>query len=424
MRSVVTLVVCCLSAAPAFGADCTADAAYRGATVITRGGSYTGNWESTDPAVPALQIQTTEPVTILHSRLRGPGDLVLATHTRSNVTVRESCFAGTYPTRPGTGRGRAIALRQPANVVIEHNTFESTGGYMQGWTTAGATVAIWGYAGDFTTDNSVKVRFNRFRNIDMRFSDGAGGYLTDRTSQWSIGISLWEVRDVPGIEVSWNEFIHEPFKGSIGDTININDTRGTPDSPALIHDNYVQGGWDSDPRKGSEFSYFGSAITTDGAYHTDPALTAAFIKIYENQAVGFGNLGISISIGHDIEMFHNRAISDGLLDDGTPAATRYSIGIQHMNWRRNPSHVFFNTSVHDNLAGVKTIRDGQWFRFDYHFDVPPTVNQRNERWFPTGTSAPTLADEQKEWLYWQEKLTRAQVRIGASPEPASSLRRD
>jgi hypothetical protein len=231
---------------------------------------------------------------------------------------------------------------------------------------------------------------------------------------WSVGINLLEVRDIPGIEVAWNEFIHEPFKGGIGDSININDTRGTPDSPALIHDNYIQGGWDSDPRRGNELSYSGSAITTDGAFRTDPRLTTAFIKIYENQAVGFGNLGISTSLGHDIEMFHNRAVSDGRLDDGTPAATRYSIGIQHMNWRDNPSDVFFNTSVHDNLSGVRRILDGQETRFDYWFQVPPTEAARNERWFPTGPSAPTLADEQEEWDYWTAKLTRANVIIGAS----------
>ena len=123
MRLALILVVCCLAATPAFGADYAADAAYRGPTVITRGGSYTGNWESTDPAVPALQIQTTEPVTILHSRLRGPGDLLLGWQAGSNVTVKESCFAGTYPNRPGTGRGRAVAFRNPANLVVEHNTF-------------------------------------------------------------------------------------------------------------------------------------------------------------------------------------------------------------------------------------------------------------------------------------------------------------
>jgi hypothetical protein len=166
---------------PAGAADCKADVSFSAPAVITRGGTYTANWESTDPAVPALQIQTTDPVTIVHSRLRGPGDLLVATVRRSNVTVKESCFTGTYPTRAGTGRGRAAAFRDAANVVVEHNTFESTGGYQQGWTTFGITVLVWGYGGDFTTENSVKVRFNRFHNIDMRFSDGAGGYLTDRT---------------------------------------------------------------------------------------------------------------------------------------------------------------------------------------------------------------------------------------------------
>ena len=402
---------------PAAAADCISSTPFSGPIVITRGGTYTGNWQSVNPAVPVVRIHTIEPVTIIYSQLRGPGDLIVAPpgSPRSNVTVKESCFFGTYPMSPGTGKGHAIFLYEAVNVLIEHNNFESTGGYHQGYTTGGSAVLIWKYLGDSTPDNTIKVRYNRFHNLDARFSDGLGGYLTDRTCQWSVGINLLQVFNVPGIEVAWNQIIHEPYQGCIGDSININDARGTPTSPALIHDNYVQGGWDADPRRGTDFSYFGSAITTDGAVQTDPALTTAFIKIYDNQAVGFGNLGIAISSGHNVEMYNNRAVSDGMLPDGTPAATNYSIGIQHINWRNNPPSTFHSTSVHDNYSGVRRMRNGVWERMDYFFGVPPTVEFNNARWTPTTTSAPTAADEVSELLRWQDKLTTNIVTIGVHP---------
>jgi hypothetical protein len=158
VRSILAAVLAILVIAiPAVAADCTAEATFSAPSVITRGGQYTANWESTDPTIPALQIHTTEPVSIVHSRFRGPGDLLVANLRGSNVTVRESCFTGTYPTRAGTGRGRAAAFRDPANIIVENNTFESTGGYQQGWTTFGTTVLVWGYGGNFTSENSVKI---------------------------------------------------------------------------------------------------------------------------------------------------------------------------------------------------------------------------------------------------------------------------
>ncbi len=58
--------------------DCVSGATFTGPITITSGGTYTGNWQRVDPATPVVQIVTTQPVTIVNSRLRGPGDLVLS----------------------------------------------------------------------------------------------------------------------------------------------------------------------------------------------------------------------------------------------------------------------------------------------------------------------------------------------------------
>src|SRR5688572_12649468 len=44
--------------------------------VITKGGIYSGNWESLDSEVPAVEVRTSEPVIITNSNIRSAGYLV------------------------------------------------------------------------------------------------------------------------------------------------------------------------------------------------------------------------------------------------------------------------------------------------------------------------------------------------------------
>ena len=415
--------------------DCASGAAFTGPIRITSGGTYTGNWQSPDRTTPVVQIFTTQPVTIVNSRLRGPGDL-LTGGPGTNVTVQESCFVGTFPAPRGTYKGRAIALWRAANVRIEHNDFDSTGGYELGTDFSrpygGATILVLEHLGDGTANSTIKIRYNRFHNLDGRFSDGLGGYLATAVSGYSIGIHTANIFGLPGMEIAWNQIINEPYQSGSGDSINILDTSGTAVSPMQVHDNYIQGGWDADPANGDGLLYFGAAITTDGIYQTDPRLTVGFLKIHDNQAVGFGNVGMSISIGHDVEMYNNRAVSSGQLSNGTSSATSWATGFQHMNgWRNNPPSSFFNNSVHDNVSGVRKQRRGSWEREDYRFELPPAVNSNNASFAPASPAAPTRADEANEFVLWTNKLTAQGIRVGSqlvsdasvtitdSPDPAA-----
>jgi hypothetical protein len=51
-----------------------AQSPFAGPIVITRGGTYRGNWESTDPATYAVRVTTSEPVLIEKSRIRSSGN--------------------------------------------------------------------------------------------------------------------------------------------------------------------------------------------------------------------------------------------------------------------------------------------------------------------------------------------------------------
>jgi len=388
--------------------NCDSGIKFDGPIRIESGGVYTGNWQSTDATIPAVMIVTDQPVTIVNSRAKGPGDLINASVGPSggiNLTVQQSCFVGTNPNVYGQGKGTPIHVYKAISVLVDHCDFEAGGNY-----------GIWvqEYVGDHTANNTIRILNNRIHNVDGRFSDGKDGYLTTQSSQYSHGIILSNVHGVTGIEIAWNQIINEPYQCGVGDSINIFDASGTEASPMQIHDNYIQGGWDSDPANGDGLAYFGSAFTTDGLFQTDPNLTTSFLKIHDNQAVGFGNLGMSISLGHDNEMYSNRVVSSGQLAAGTNSSTSYAIGIQHIDYRDNPPGVFGNNSIHDNLSGLRRQRNGTWERFDYWFGVPPIVDANNAQWQPATAEAPTFADEASEWLAWKGKLSRQGISIGSA----------
>src|SRR5947209_9136458 len=71
--------------------DRTVPVVYSGPVTITAGGTYTGNWESHDPSVPAVTIATAQPVVLQGCNIRSRGTLVSGTATHVKVTIRD-CF--------------------------------------------------------------------------------------------------------------------------------------------------------------------------------------------------------------------------------------------------------------------------------------------------------------------------------------------
>ena len=386
---------------------CGPGTVFSGPIQIGTGGTYTGNWESTAPSAPAVFIYTTDPVTIVNSCLRGPGELI-STGVGSNVTVKQSSFVGTNPNVAGMAKGSPIHAFQPANLIVENCDFEG-GGFFGIW--------VQQYSGNRTPNNTIKILKNRIHNVDGRFSNGQGGYLTNQNGACH-GIALGDVHGVPGIEIAWNQIINEPYQsGGEIDLINIYESSGTQGSPMQIHDNYLQGEYAADPANANALGLTGSAFTTDGSAQTDPNLTTSFLKIHHNQAVSTGSAGIGIAIGHDIEMNDNRVVSSGQLSDGTNITVTYAAGMAHWNWRYPPPAPlppnFGNNSVHDNVSGLRRMNNGVWERFDYYIPVPPATSFNNAQWSPASNAAPTLTDEANERLLWEEKLIKQSITVGS-----------
>ena len=61
-----------------------------------------------------------------------------------------------------------MKLSEPGTVVVENNTISGSGG-----------VLIVGNGAMTTVVTSVRIRYNKLRNIDGRKSDGAGGYVDE-----------------------------------------------------------------------------------------------------------------------------------------------------------------------------------------------------------------------------------------------------
>ena len=394
--------------------QCDTGIVFSGPIVITSGGVYSGNWQSTDPSVDAVAIKTAEPVTIINSRVKGPGNLIhyglnttggpSAPISASSLTVQQSCFVGTNPNVAGQYKGSAVWAQNAARVLVESCDFESAGK---------VNIFVEGYVGNNTLNNSITILNNRISNVDGRPSDGNGGYLT--TNRYlAHAIQLADVHGVPGIEIAWNQIINQPYESAVDDSINMYDSSGTPAIPLLLHDNYIQGGYEPDPTTANEYNYGGEGIQMDGSYQTDPSLVTSFVKIYNNQTVSESRGGLSASVGHDIEFYSNRVVSSGQLADGTNYSLANGSGFSHQDYQNDPPPAFGNNSFHDNLAGMRLLQNGNWQRRDYYWSVPPAVDLNDLSWTPATGAAPTPTDEANELLLWNEKLIANGITVGSS----------
>jgi hypothetical protein len=383
---------------------CDAGITFSPPITISAGGTYSGNWQSTNPSIPAVTITATTPVTIINSRLKGPGDILTAMWN-NQVTIQNDCFVGTNPNVYGAGKGSPVRIQNPTVAIVEHNDFESTGGN---------GISIQEYWGNFNATNPVRVRYNRFRNIDGRYSNGADGYLTNVNGEYSHAVIFSLVKHVPGMEISWNQIINVAGQSQDTDSINVFSSSGVPASPLLVHDNYVQGQYAANPANPDGLSYSGTGIVTDDQEGiTDPANATSYVNIFSNQVVSIALAGISISAGNNNTSYGNRVVSSGQLADGTNISSVNAAGVGTNNYLKEPSGVYGNNSVHDNFSGVRRTRSSGWNRQDYYFGVPVTTFN-NASLQPATSTSPAVADEQAEFSRWSAKLFANGITVGST----------
>ena len=367
---------------------------YSGPIVITKGGTYSGNWESTQNK-SAVLIQTSEPVIIENANIRSRGNLISGFKNR--LTVRNTRGYALNPNVAGKAAGRAVNAEEVMSLRVENSYFEGTTG-----------IYARAFLGNAAGGDTIKILRNRFRNTDGRLSDGAGGY----TGQSSVvqAILFNNIKRLPNVEIAWNEIINEPGKSRTEENMNFYVSSGTPSSPFLIHDNYIQGAYSLAPL--TDTSYAGGGILLGDGKVTDP-LDSGYARVYDNQVVGTTNHGIAIAGGVDNRMYNNRVISSGLTPSGQrlPAANVGLYVWDPAGAGKLLPPTFASNRMENNVVGwTRVAADGK--------------TSNNPTWFPNcalnGTlclgnqnlGTVTLDMEKQEYTRWQSKVSSENVKVG------------
>ncbi len=374
---------------------------------ITQGGTYSGNWKSTNPNTAAVTISTTAPVTIDNSYVTGPADLIDDPIHSNNLTVKNVIGIGVNPNVTGQSYGVFVDAQNSVLLDVENCYFENVR----------YGVFLRGYAGNRNGSQTITILNNRGRNILGVESNGNNGTLAGETNwQWAHAIQLVSAYSVPGIKIAWNEIVNYPSQSLVNENINMFDSGGTSSSPALIHDNYVQGAYAYNP---AVDSYNGGGLITDGSASDTVQTASAFNNMYNNQVVGTVNQGVEIGTGHDNVAYNNRAISAGLLPNGTKIPAQ-NVGLMLYDIYGNIANgSMYNNNMYNNTVGwmcwaLRCAWDG--YRGDEWFPI-------NNSYYYTNQSIPanpiTLAMESAEYQTWLEKISSNGMVVG--PEASSSV---
>ena len=377
------------------------DIQWSGPIVITRGGTYSGNWQSNDPRTPAVTVSTTEPVIVENSHIRSVSGLIKAETSGSDLIVRNNVAVAANAAAKGQPNGIFLQAASPARLDVENNYIEN----------ASSGVVVHGYSGNRDGKQTIVIRANRVRNPSGLLSDGNGGYLPGEGSNHSVSrfIELDTVQAVPGMDVGWNEVVNYPGRSLVSDNIDVNRSSGTPNQPLEIHDTYIQGAY---PYRAAQDPYNGGGIKTEGGSSDSPRETAAFSSIHDNQVVGTVGYGIAFTAGHDNIASNNRVISSGLLADGTRIAAQ-GVGLaEEATGGANAS--VYNNTMRDNLVGWMCWKSScaqGGYRNDVFFPASPADYSTNSA---IATGEITFNTENNEYQLWLNKLSEAAVTVGPS----------
>jgi hypothetical protein len=361
---------------------------YSSPIVITKGGTYTGNWESRDTNVPAVLVKTKEPVIIENSNIRSAGNLI-HNLAGANLTVRNCRGYGLLPTVKGFPHGRFVRSRLPKNLVIVNNYFENTAG-----------IYVYEFTGDGSKGQTIKIMRNKARNINGKHRDG----VTFTRVQL---VQFNQVVRTGNVEIAWNEVINEPGKSAVEDNINMFNSNGVSGSPIRIHNNFIKGGYPVDPKSRP---YSGGGIITDGS--GTGMYACAYIHAYENVVVSTTNYGMGIAAGNNIQYYNNRVISSALFPDGTRIPAQYS-GIWLRNYYNKTSTDWYNNVNRNNVIG--------WVKFGT--TLPGQLPNRHDisrnacKNCPGNVHLPnpvTLKSEEKEHQDWLLRCANAKVTVGVT----------
>ncbi len=381
---------------------------WSGPVTITQGGTYSGNWKSTNPNTPAVTIATSAPVVIQNSYVTGPNNLISDPDYGNNLTVKNVVGIGVNPNVSGQTNGNFVDAQNPVQLDVENCYFENV------------RFGVWvrGYTGNRNGTQTVTILNNRGRNMLGTESNGNNGYLPGETYyQWAHAIQLVNVSGVPGIKIAWNEIINYPSQSLVNENISMDDSGGTSSSPAETHDNYVQGAYPYNP---AVDPYNGGGFITDGGGSDTVQTASAFNNVYNNQFVGTVNMGVAFVAGHDNAAYNNEAISSGLLPNGTKISAQNVGAIIYDDYGNIAHGTMYNNNMYGNTLGwmcwaSRCAYDG--YRADDYFPY-------NNSYYSTNTTIQanpiTLQMENSQYPTWLAKLNSNGMVVGPVTSPTTT----
>lgn len=287
---------------------------FDGPLTITTGGTYSGRWESQDPAVPAVTVKTAEPVILENCAVRGPGHLISARWVHTRLTVR-GCEG--QDTSDETA-GRFLAVEGAVALVVQNNVLHRTGGiYLNSMDTLAA-------------ENRLEITGNRAYDING-LKAGGKSYVQF--------LQLNHVRNQSGL-IAWNRVENRPGDSAVEDVINLFDTSGKPGAPISIHNNLIIGAYGTPPESG----YSGGGIMLgDG--------DGAELEAVGNTVIETSNYGVASAGGKNITIKGNTVLGLGRLPDGTILDANPDAGIYARNYSGSKTFDPKTINVVDNLVG-------------------------------------------------------------------------
>lgn len=352
------------------------DTAWQAPIMITKGGRYTGFFKSTDPSVPAIQINTGERVELYDFVADGNGEQIVMGYGSTNLYMHH----GTIMAHPNSDKQYGkVNIWGARYVRIENVTMIHTGGIL---------IEKWQGTGDST----LWIKNIKSYDVDKRYGNGNPG-------SHRAGIQLSTIFGLKNCEIAYNQIINTPDKSWVEDIINIYNVSGAPGFPVRIHDNYLAG---SHPVPALANGHTGSGLTYDGTPEnkTFDNMTG-YHEAYGNVIVDCQNALLNIAAGHDVNAHDNRLISAGLLPSGV-TSPGYWAGCAIFNGSNVSADVFVRNSIKNNV--IAYVRQGINIPFpnrhDYNANVtsPIVVSGTDNTHLPNPITKAMEVDEYAKYV--------------------------
>lgn len=277
-------------------------------------------------SVPAIKIQTSEPVIIRNCVISGSGDLIINTISHAKIKIYNNYLWGRNPNISGSQQGRSVKVENVDYFIFCNNYTEQTGGLRIKTLTG-------------TGDTTVWIQGNVHKDLTSLVSNGTGkagreGYdlAQDQSGEWNRQMVMLNNVYTPegslAPRIIYNILENNEYNtdnvSSTEDLINIFGSKGeNMSNPIIVARNFLRGAHGNEPFNNYR-AFYGTAIILDASQESGADF--GFVMIFENYGTYIQNAGIAISSGHDCEVFDNKIINPLIGEDGKIIRGSYDSG--------------------------------------------------------------------------------------------------